>query len=58
MFTGRIFEVIKARFAEEPVMILEGVRATGKSTILQAIPKDLAVLIDEYQKVPEILDAI
>lgn len=86
MFKRRLLEVIKARFAEEPVIILEGARAVGKSTILQAISKELdvpiidlddlatrravsndpshfvegsePVLIDEYQKVPEILDAI
>ena len=86
MFKRRLLEVIKARFAEEPVIILEGARAVGKSTILQAISRDLdvpiidlddlptrravsndpshfvegnePVLIDEYQKVPEILDAI
>ena len=86
MFKRRLLEVIKTRFAEEPVIILEGARAVGKSTILQAISKDLGVqiidlddlatrsavsndpshfveggepvLIDEFQKVPEILDAI
>ena len=86
MFKRRLLEVIKTRFAEEPVIILEGARAVGKSTILQAISKDIGVqiidlddlatrnavlndpshfvegdepvLIDEFQKVPEILDAI
>lgn len=86
MFKRRLLEVIKTRFAEEPVVILEGARAVGKSTILQAISRDLdvpiidlddlatrsavsndpshfvggsePVLIDEYQKVPVILDAI
>ncbi len=86
MFKRRLLAVIRARFAEDPVIILEGARAVGKSTILQAIAKELKVsvidfddlatrrvalsdpshfaeggepvLIDEYQKVPEILDAI
>lgn len=86
MFKRRLLEVIKTRFTEEPVIILEGARAVGKSTILQAMSKDLdvpiidlddlatrravssdpshfvegdePVLIDEYQKTPEILDAI
>ena len=45
MIKRRLLEVIKTRFAEEPVIILEGARAVGKSTILQAIFKDLDVPI-------------
>ena len=37
MFKRRLLEVVKVRFAEEPVIILEGARAVGKSTIVQAV---------------------
>jgi predicted AAA+ superfamily ATPase len=82
----RLGEVVEARLAEEPVVILNGPRTVGKSTLLSELAgrlgravidcDDLAtraavrsdparfveldqpVLIDEYQHVPELLDAI
>ena len=82
----RLEEVVKARLAEEPVVVLNGPRTVGKSTLLSelagrlgravidcddpatraAVRSDPArfvesnqpVLIDEYQHVPELLDAI
>src|ERR1043165_8916064 len=82
----RLEEVVKARLAEEPVVVLNGPRTVGKSTLLSELAgrlgrvtidcDDLAtraavrsdparfvesgqpVLIDEYQHVPELLDAI
>ncbi|HET8640443.1 MAG TPA: ATP-binding protein [Pseudonocardiaceae bacterium] len=90
MLTGvaqrRLTAVLAARLTEEPVVILNGPRTVGKSTLLwqlggqlgrpvidcddpavraavRADPSGFAggagtVLIDEYQHVPEILDAI
>ena len=90
MLTGvaqrRLTAVLAARLTEEPVVILNGPRTVGKSTLLwqlggqlgrpvidcddpavraavRADPGGFAggagtVLIDEYQHVPEILDAI
>jgi predicted AAA+ superfamily ATPase len=85
-FRRKITPVIETRMHDEPVIILEGPRSVGKSTVLREIAKssgaaildldDLAtreavardpanfisgaspILIDEYQKVPKILDAI
>jgi uncharacterized protein len=82
----RLDEVVRRRMEVEPVVVLEGPRAVGKSTLLQALAAardretvdldDLAtrdaaridpalfvrgeapVLIDEFQHVPELLDAI
>src|SRR5580693_7911659 len=82
----RLGEVVEARLAEEPVVVLNGPRTVGKSTLLSELARrlgravidcdDLAtraavrsdparfvesgqpVLIDEYQHVPELLDAI
>lgn len=82
----RLGEVLEARLAEEPVVVLNGPRTVGKSTLLSELARrlgravidcdDLAtraavrddparfvesdqpVLIDEYQHVPELLDAI
>ena len=82
----RLGEVVKTRLAEEPVVVLNGPRTVGKSTLLGELARhmgrtvidcdDLAtraavrsdparfveadqpVLIDEYQHVPELLDAI
>jgi uncharacterized protein len=82
----RATEVIRRRLEVEPVIVLEGPRAVGKSTLLRELATaqvrevidldDLAtreaaradpalfvrgeapVLIDEFQHVPEILDAI
>src|SRR5580700_5029840 len=82
----RLGEVVKARLTEEPVVVLNGPRTVGKSTLLSELARhlgrtvidcdDLAtraavrsdparfaesdqpVLIDEYQHVPELLDAI
>ena len=94
MATGRLSGTVKRavlataldRMTDEPVIMLEGVRAVGKSTLLSQIAErhgaavlDLddaetrasvatdptiyvqaagPVCIDEYQHVPEILDAI
>jgi predicted AAA+ superfamily ATPase len=82
----RLGEVVKARLAEEPVVVLNGPRTVGKSTLLNQlaghlgrtvidcddlatraavrddparfVESDQTVLIDEYQHVPELLDAI
>jgi uncharacterized protein len=82
----RLVDVAAARFAEEPVLVLNGPRTVGKSTLLSQLADRLgrrvidcddpatraavradpgrftesgqAVLIDEYQHVPELLDAI
>jgi uncharacterized protein len=82
----RLTDVTAARFTEEPVLVLNGPRTVGKSTLLAQLAKrlgrtvidcddpatrsavradpgrfvesDKPVLIDEYQHVPEILDAI
>ncbi len=82
----RLGEVVRHRLDNEPVVVLQGPRAVGKSTLLQALAAsrdreivdldDLAtrdaaradpalfvrgespVLIDEFQHVPELLDAI
>jgi predicted AAA+ superfamily ATPase len=82
----RLVSVIADRFAEEPVLVLNGPRTVGKSTLLSQLAGRLGrtvidcddpatrsavradpgrfvesvepVLIDEYQHVPEILDAI
>src|SRR5215471_12851869 len=82
----RLVDVVEARLAEEPVLVLNGPRTVGKSTLLGELARhlertvidcdDLAtraavrsdparfveadqpVLIDEYQHVPELLDAI
>src|SRR6516164_4013396 len=82
----RLVDVIAARFAEEPVLVLNGPRTVGKSTLLSQLAERLGrtvidcddpatrsavradpgrfvesaepVLIDEYQHVPELLDAI
>jgi uncharacterized protein len=82
----RLADVVEARLAEEPVIVLNGPRTVGKSTLLSqlggrmgravidcddpatrsAVRDDPArfvesnppVLIDEYQHVPELLDAI
>lgn len=82
----RLGEVVEARLTEEPVVVLNGPRTVGKSTLLSQLARrlgravidcdDLAtraavrddparfvesdepVLIDEYQHVPELLDAI
>jgi len=82
----RLVEVAAARFAEEPVLVLNGPRTVGKSTMLGQLAERLGravidcddpatrsavradpgrfvessepVLIDEYQHVPELLDAI
>jgi predicted AAA+ superfamily ATPase len=82
----RLGEVVDHRMREEPVVVLQGPRAVGKSTLLRELARsrgaevvdldDLAtrdavradpalfvrgdglVLIDEFQHVPELLDAI
>jgi len=82
----RLADVATARFAEEPVLVLNGPRTVGKSTLLSQLAERLGqtvvdcddpatrtavradpgrfvesrepVLIDEYQHVPELLDAI
>jgi uncharacterized protein len=82
----RLIDVAAARFAEEPVLVLNGPRTVGKSTLLGELAGRLGrpvidcddpatraavradpgrfvessepVLIDEYQHVPELLDAI
>src|SRR5258708_27392888 len=88
--TGRgkrgLVDVVEARLAEEPVVVLNGPRTVGKSTLLSQlgerlgrsvidcddpatrsavrddparfVESDQLVLIDEYQHVPELLDAI
>lgn len=82
----RLIEVARSRLEDEPVIVLQGPRSVGKSTLLAALAlsagreivdlDDLAtrdavradpalfvrgrapVLIDEFQHVPELLDAI
>lgn len=82
----RLVDVAAARSAEEPVLVLNGPRTVGKSTLLGQLAERLGrmvidcddpatrsavradpgrfvessepVLIDEYQHVPELLDAI
>jgi predicted AAA+ superfamily ATPase len=82
----RLEDVLEARLAEEPVVVLNGPRTVGKSTLLSQlgdrleravidcddpatrsavrgdpgrfVESDRPVLIDEYQHVPELLDAI
>jgi predicted AAA+ superfamily ATPase len=82
----RLIGVAEARLAEEPVLVLNGPRTVGKSTLLDQLAGRLGrpvidcddpatrsavradpgrfvesaepVLIDEYQHVPELLDAI
>jgi uncharacterized protein len=82
----RLIDVAQARFFEEPVLVLNGPRTVGKSTLLGQLAGRLGrpvidcddpatrsavradpgrfvestepVLIDEYQHVPELLDAI
>ncbi len=82
----RLVDVVEARLAEEPVVVLNGPRTVGKSTLLSQlgerlgrsvidcddpatrsavredparfVESDQLVLIDEYQHVPELLDAI
>lgn len=82
----RLQDVVRGRMAADPVIILHGPRAVGKSTLLGGLARsmgrpivdldDLAtrdavradprlfvggegpVLIDEFQHVPEVLDAI
>jgi uncharacterized protein len=82
----RLVDVVAARFTEEPVLVLNGPRTVGKSTLLSQLAERLSqtvidcddpstrsavradpgrfiessepVLIDEYQHVPELLDAI
>jgi len=82
----RLGEVVGARLAEEPVVVLNGPRTVGKSTLLSQlagrlgrpvidcddpatraavradparfVESDQTILIDEYQHVPELLDAI
>ena len=82
----RLVDVVAARLAEEPVVVLNGPRTVGKSTLLSQLGERLGrpvidcddpatrsavrddpaafaeagptVLIDEYQHVPELLDAI
>ncbi len=82
----RVAETVRGRLATEQVVVLEGPRAVGKSTLLRAIggslgrkiidlddlatreavradparfvDGDAPVLIDEFQHVPELLDAI
>lgn len=87
----RISRLLKTRIGEEPVVLLEGPRASGKSTVMRTlaatlhtnvfdfdnltmrddaardpesytnkedVASDSPILIDEYQRVPAILDAI
>jgi predicted AAA+ superfamily ATPase len=82
----RLHDVVRSRMSDEPVVVLQGARTVGKSTLLRALARsrdreiidldDLAtrdaaradpalfvrgeppVLIDEFQHVPELLDAI
>jgi uncharacterized protein len=82
----RLTDVVEARLAEEPVIVLNGPRTVGKSTLLSQlgeqhgrpvidcddpatrsavrddparfVESDQLVLIDEYQHVPALLDAI
>src|SRR5262249_194293 len=82
----RLVDVVEARLAEEPVVVLTGPQTVGKSTLLgqlgeqlgrsvidcddpatrsavrddpaRFVESDRLVLIDEYQHVPALLDAI
>jgi predicted AAA+ superfamily ATPase len=82
----RILSIVEERLTEAPVVVLQGARSVGKSTVLaelarrhdveitdlddvvvrarvQASPSDAVrgpspVCIDEYQHVPELLQAI
>src|ERR1700761_171621 len=82
----RLVDVATTRFAEEPVLVLNGPRTGGERTLLSQLAEGLRrpvpaaahpaprpavradpgrfvessepVLIDEYQHVPELLDAI
>lgn len=82
----RLTEVLESRLTEEPVIVLNGPRTVGKSTLISQLAQrldrpvidcddpatrsavrndparfvesDAPVLIDEYQHVPELLDAI
>jgi hypothetical protein len=82
----RLLDVAEARMAQEPVVVLNGPRTVGKSTLLSQlgaqlglsvidcddpatrsavrddparfVESDRLVLIDEYQHVPALLDAI
>jgi predicted AAA+ superfamily ATPase len=82
----RLLPVVLERIREEPVVLIQGPRAVGKSTLLRQLADQLGgalvdaddsgtrsalradpaffmegpgpVLIDEYQRVPEVLDAI
>ncbi len=82
----RLHDVVRERMKEEPVVILQGPRTVGKSTLLRSVATSFAhgivdlddlatrdavhadpslfvrgappVLIDEFQHVPELLDAI
>jgi predicted AAA+ superfamily ATPase len=82
----RLADILEARLTEEPVVVLNGPRTVGKSTLLRQLAErlgravidcddpatrsavrddparfvesDQPVLIDEYQHVPELLDAI
>ena len=82
----RVVEVVAARMREVPVVVLQGPRSVGKSTVLNQIAREHgatvvnldvpgmrrtveadstqfvegpgSVFIDEYQRVPDILDAI
>jgi predicted AAA+ superfamily ATPase len=82
----RITDVVRHRMREVPILVLQGPRSVGKSTVLAEIAADLhrpvinldlpdvrravsddmrtwvdqnaTVLIDEYQRVPAILDVI
>jgi predicted AAA+ superfamily ATPase len=82
----RLLSVLMARMADEPVILLEGPRSVGKSTLLRQVAEltggtiidadnpaiatalgadpvtmiDVPgpVLIDEYQRAPDVLDAI
>lgn len=86
MADRRLAEVVEQRITEEPVVVLNGPRTVGKSTLLSELAQRLGqpiidcdnpgtraavrndparfvesgspVLIDEYQHVPELLDAI
>jgi len=86
LISRKILPLIRERMRDEPVIILEGPRSVGKSTVMHVLAReagvdvldldDLAVreaverdpanfvsepsliLVDEYQKVPVVLDAI
>ena len=82
----RLLRVLRERMADEPVIVLHGLRSVGKSTLLRDLAGEVAatvvdldepavrqavsadpmlyatapapVLIDEFQHVPSVLDAI